>query len=143
MNEKCFCHFNGYEVKDAKARRELETLKHERIYSTDEVVIGTFLNKPLYRRILILENINLGDANEYVIEDASNYDVLFLPKFCINNANDINGLRFKMIDSTGYEVASDSYMHIVSVNNNLLYQSNMWKYIEKGYVVLEYTKIND
>ena len=28
MNEeKCFCHFNGYEVKDANARGRLETLE--------------------------------------------------------------------------------------------------------------------
>ena len=26
-NEKCFCHFNGYEVKDAKARSNIETLE--------------------------------------------------------------------------------------------------------------------
>lgn len=25
---KCFCHFNGYEVKDAQARRDIETLNN-------------------------------------------------------------------------------------------------------------------
>lgn len=29
MAEKCFCHFNGYQVKDATARKDIETLKEE------------------------------------------------------------------------------------------------------------------
>lgn len=120
-----------------------EAMQENEVYSTSEQRIGTFLGKPLYRRVIHLQNIDLGSANEYAIHDISNYEVVFVPKYYIYNAADINGLRFKMVESTCYEVSANSYMHILAFQNNLLYQSNMWKYIEYGYVVIEYTKTTD
>ena len=120
-----------------------EAMQKEEIYSTSEARIGTFLGKPLYRRVIHLQNIDLGSANEYAIHDISNYEVVFVTKYYIYNAVDINGSRFKMVESTCYETNANSYMHIMAFQNNLLYQSNMWKYIEYGYVVIEYTKTTD
>lgn len=121
-----------------------EAMQKEEIYSTSEVRIGTWIDgKPLYRKVITLQNIDLGSANEYAIHDISNYDVIFVPKYFIYNATDINGIRLKMVESTCYEVSANSYMHILAFQNNLLYQSNMWKYIEYGYVVIEYTKTTD
>lgn len=40
MNDKCFCHFNGYAVKDAKARSEIETIKEQyanKLYVEDAI----------------------------------------------------------------------------------------------------------
>lgn len=40
MEDKCFCHLNGYEVKDAKARRDIETLHkalEEKGYTNEEI----------------------------------------------------------------------------------------------------------
>ena len=34
--EKCFCHFNGYEVKDAKARKDIETLNNSVLDATND-----------------------------------------------------------------------------------------------------------
>lgn len=36
---KCFCHLNGYEVKDAKARKEIELLKSLQFYKNKNILI--------------------------------------------------------------------------------------------------------
>lgn len=43
MEDKCFCHFNGFAVKDAKARQEIENIKTT--YATKEEVTTTYATK--------------------------------------------------------------------------------------------------
>jgi hypothetical protein len=40
-NNKCFCHLNGYEVKDAKARNSIETLNNTTSEITEDVTVLT------------------------------------------------------------------------------------------------------
>ena len=44
MNEKCFCHFNGYEVKDAQARQNIGEIKNN---------IGEIKNRELTEMVVI------------------------------------------------------------------------------------------
>lgn len=85
MEDKCFCHLNGYRVKDAEARNRIETLEAE------------------YR----LVNIPLGELMISINEEAKNYDLTEtaqlegISKFISDVAkSDITKPLFKIINTS-------------------------------------------
>ena len=75
MNDKCFCHLNGYRVKDAEAREKISTLE-------DKIENVSVDAKGFYNYKMNLGNISFeGETNEYGLIE---YNVTELCKTEVN-----------------------------------------------------------
>ena len=103
MSEKCFCHLGGYEVKDAKARQEIEALKENQTsLNLKEVAEGLWANN--YEFIL---NKRLTDNKLYMARIYAGLDTMF---FFIK----INDTQ--MISTDGYIIDDgDGVHHFVAI----------------------------
>jgi hypothetical protein len=137
-------------VRDAELQEQWareETACKPENYSTEEQVIGSYLNKPLYRRTIILNNITLssnsdGTIYEMVIEDMSNYNKVFIEKIYCEVASRADTTNiFKFFDSN--VDGSGNYFKFIGFINNLLVQTNYLPYIKNADITINYTKTTD
>lgn len=123
----------------------VESVDNQRNYSTEEQRIGTWIDgKPLYRKTILLENVELpangdGTIYELTLMDLSNIDHIDLSKFHVKAGVDSSSIYTTTIIQNTY-FGDDNYFYVRGFTNNLLIQTNYWKYIHKGCITLEYTK---
>lgn len=126
----------------------IKNIKENQVYSTKEQVIGTWIDgKTLYRRTLYLENVLLpvngdGTIYELILMDLSNIDHIDLSKFHVKCAYEQSSPYVTTVMQNTYFDASN-YFHVRGFMNNLLIQTNYFKYIFKACVTIEYTKIKE
>ena len=80
MEDKCFCHFNGFAVKDAKARQEIENIKTT--YATKEELNS--IEVPSVEPVIIegtAENVSIFKTEG--VETAINWTLVRVGKHCI------------------------------------------------------------
>lgn len=121
------------------ALNDLFTQSNNRNYSTDEQIVGKWIDgKPMYRKIIIVNSINLGEWT-YITDEFSNIDY--------KNIAHIN-----LINSDGscipVSVSTNSTCWIYCTNNKLRYyitSSNNQGITStsKLYITFEYTKTTD
>ena len=106
-------------------------------YSTEEVVIGTFLGKPLYRKVINLGNLP-NNTTKNILHNISNLDVLVN---CYGTAKRTDGniLILPNVDKDGLQysvrLSANSYQLIVTTGSD--------RSAFSGYAVMEYTKTTD
>lgn len=103
------------------------------VYSTEEVRIGTWLGKPLYRRVVSFSNVVInGNANKSVANLGAN---------CI--IRNIGGMA-KIVGETNYCPISGMYVFVINTSEVLFYNkaSSQTRTFE-GNVIIEYTKTTD
>ena len=116
-------------------------------YSTDEVRVGTWLGKPLYRRIINITAPDVTTAGTVVqkFNDIANYTnidttTLRIKECYIKNNNRLFTLMY-MNDSgywiKAYPSVSNNIPYVVIASNATNYNSNT------GYAIIEYTKTTD
>lgn len=113
--------------------------KHEEIYSTEEQVIGKWIDgKTLYRKTLIFPNgTNIITQKQYLLQDygITDVDEIFIshPSFYTDG---INRIPFPLNDGNKFEL---------QVNKTILSVAITYEKIAKSYMVvtLEYTKTTD
>lgn len=130
-----------------KMENGIEQANKDCDYSTEEQVVGTFLGKPLYRKTFLLENTELpangdGTIYELTLMDLSNIDHIDLSKFHVKAGVDSSSIYTTTIMQNTY-FGDDNYFYVRGFTDNLLIQTNYWKYIHKGCITLEYTKTTD
>lgn len=135
----------GDTVTDYAERKEFCSTQ---IYSTDETVIGTWINgKPIYRKVVSVSSL-LPESNSDVIvipHNISNFEKIRTPLKCvgygINNSNEIDFNNYSWI--AGGERTSINVM----VNDQSIiivyYGSQRLDWIDEAYITLEYTKTID
>lgn len=102
-----------------------ETIVNKNVYSTGEVVIGTFLGKPLYRKVI--SGLNFGTSlNAWTNTGAtiSNVDTLVMAR-CLNTTQKIQ-----------------AFMGIKINGNNIQYYTTT-SFSGTNEIILEYTKTTD
>ena len=106
-------------------------------YSNSETVIGTFLGKPLYRKVIDLGNLP-NNTTKNILHNISNLDVLVN---CYGTAKRTDGniLILPNIDKDGLQysvrLSANSYQLIVTTGSD--------RSAFLGYAVMEYTKTTD
>ena len=61
--EKCFCHLNGYAVKDATARKDIETLKNNKISTEQMAIERATLNSAISKVDTRVKNLEKAVTN--------------------------------------------------------------------------------
>ena len=169
MNDKCFCHFNGYAVKDATARREIETIKEEYAtktyvdgitptvdlteYATKEYVEETITNIEIpesdYIKPVVLYN-NIEGSNEDIIlnDSAANYE--YIEIYYKDNVNSDHGCE-KFYNINGKECVldlvktwfgSDSQMHCEIRSTCINVNNTSITPVEQGFLAINNTTIS-
>ena len=103
-------------------------------YSTDEVVIGTLLGKPHYRKTILYENQTVLHQADTVIEVSLNsLPIDILTRFdCLTNGNNYQNSEINKLPDR-YNKSSDKLTLDVSKN----YTTN------RIIIIIEYTKTTD
>lgn len=100
------------------------------VYSTEETVIGTWINgEPLYRKVIVTDTVNLS---------AGSHKLANLDASCL-----VKSLRCLLYGPTGQFVLGSDTSEINHKNNNIIVKTTIdWG---SGYVeiVVEYTKTTD
>ena len=116
----------------------LNKIQESNIYSTNEIEIGKWLNKPLYRKVLTVGAITTQTVQE--ISTPSNIDYL-------------KTMEGMLIESSGNEIPIN-YINIFGQGNDIgaMYVKTESKIklkcwanydITSGYIIIEYTKTTD
>lgn len=98
-NEKCFCHLNGYKVKDADARTSIEKLNKEVSLSNSNIALNKeniATNNEAIKNI----NLNLIELNKNIETNESNITVLQTSVTQVKTDNDINKEKIENITET-------------------------------------------
>ena len=102
-------------------------------YSTEEQVIGTWLGKPLYRKVIT--GYNITDAQNQTIGVPANIETL------------VNLTGFAKWSNNFYDIKSAGYIFVLSTSANVITMSRTnWVTGLQGYVgtfIVEYTKTTD
>lgn len=116
-------------------------LKMGSIYSTNEVVIGRWIDgKPIYRKVV--STIGLTGSTKKSIA----YNIDNLDKIWIENGFAINALRIVTVPMVGYNGnVSDKVDVWIEKQENVvkLYSNGGWGTDWTFYIILNYTKITD
>lgn len=105
-------------------------------YSTEEQMIGTWLGKPLYRKIVEVGTIN-ATTEKSIATNTSNIEVVI-------SLTGMGKLSFGWVPLNFHnykQTDSSSYVYINTSNNTIRMQS-LFNYID-CYVTIEYTKTTD
>ena len=117
---------NDNAVPNAKTVKEYVDKKQT--YSTDEIVIGTYLNKPLYRKVVNMGNL-ANNSGKSVAHNLSNFVIRTI------NGSATNGSIHIGISGFNDEV----YIS----NTDVIWNTKANRSSFTAYVVLEYTKTTD
>ena len=107
------------------------------VYSTTETVIGTWLDKPLYRKVVFLNTLpNSGTDVRYSTGITTNINIIRMyGKAYASNINKTFTLPFVGTKFIGWVYDNATNEIMITTTND---RSNL-----VGYAVLEYTKTND
>jgi hypothetical protein len=134
--------------RDATLKTQWAQVGQIEVYSTEEKIIGVWIDgKPLYRKTIYLENVELpansdGTIYELMLMDLWNIDHIDLSKFHIKAGADSSSIYTTTIMQNTY-FSDNNYLYVRGFMTNLLIQTNYWKYIHKGCITIEYTKTTD
>ena len=117
---------NDNAVPNAKTVKEYVDKKQT--YSTNEIVIGTYLNKPLYRKVINMGNL-VNNSSKNVAHNLSNFVIRTI------NGSATNGSVHIGISGFNDEVYIDK--------TNVIWNTKANRSSFTAYVVLEYTKTTD
>lgn len=124
---------------------DLKAIANDCIYSTEEIVVGKWLNKPLYRRVIpftVAKQYSEGNYNTYFVRDNAFFNIETLVK---------NIFKFRRSDSgQAFSSDGDSTTCQTSWNGGNTIYANWNKGIPDSaivgttaYMILEYTKTTD
>lgn len=124
---------------------DLKTIANDCIYSTEEIVVGKWLNKPLYRRVILFtvaKQYSEGNYNTYFVRDNAFENIDVLVK---------NIFKFRRTDNRqAFSSDGDSINCQTSWNGSTVIYANWNKVIPDSaivgttaYMILEYTKTTD
>ena len=108
-------------------------------YSTDEIRIGTWMNKPLYRKVLLFNNIS-GTGGDYSIAEY-NLNIDEIAWFTAHMVQ-LNNKQYEM----PYYVSSTDKLRIlvqVSSDNIIIQKGSSVSDTNKVTIILHYTKTTD
>ena len=105
-----------------------EYVDKKQTYSTDEIVIGTYLNKPLYRKVINMGNL-VNNSSKNVAHNLSNFVIRTINGSATNDSVHIG------ISGFNDEVYIDK--------TNVIWNTKANRSSFTAYVVLEYTKTTD
>ena len=119
-----------------KIENELEYLDNANVYSTTETVIGTYKGKPLYRKMITLQNININAG-----ENSFNHGIANLAK-CVHAemTDPSQWYIFPYIWNTSREMTGINA--VVSTTITISSTAN-WGATSSYDITLEYTKTTD
>lgn len=116
-------------------------LKMGYIYSTNEVVIGTWIDgKPLYRKVLSTVGL-AGNTKKSIAYNIDNLD-----KIWIENGFAINALRIVTVPMVGYNGNLSEKVDVwIEKQENVvkLYANGGWGNDWTFYIIINYTKTTD
>lgn len=111
-------------------------------YSTDEIRVGTWMNKPLYRKVYILTAI-VGN-NSYTLNPApSNVDLMWFDLSATFLLQGSTGYARQGIDPSSVDPAYDFSARVVSKVSVNIYVGNIIANNSTIYATLLYTKTTD
>ena len=111
-------------------------------YSTDEIRVGTWMNKPLYRKVYILTAI--AGNNSYTLNPApSNVDLMWFDLSATFLLQESTGYARQGIDPGSVDPAYDFSARVVSKVSVNIYVGNIIANNSTIYATLLYTKTTD
>ena len=138
VQNKVIKSYTDNKVNDA-IQEAKEYVDEKQTYSTDEVVIGTWIdNKPIYRKVINIGNLpNNATVNIPTSTfDASNKFITNI--YCIGVSSQGEYLKIP------YYAGTSNYTNILITSaNTISIQTNADRSRFTGYVTVEYTKTND
>lgn len=117
----------------------INELKNGETYSTSEIVVGTWLNKPLYRKVIEFGSLPNSTAKE-VNHNISNIDKIVHQEAI---AMESGGTTYSIPHVSAPNMSSGMTMSLRSTHTwvQIYCSANMSSYT--GYFILEYTKTTD
>lgn len=107
-------------------------------YSTEETIIGTWLGKPLYRKVIYVSEIDCSTAGfKYVQHGVSNVDIPVKIDYILNAKSNQPTTYNNVITAFAIERASDG------VSSSIRFYVGAWDNIKDWYFIFEYTKTTD
>lgn len=111
-------------------------------YSTDEIRVGTWLNKPLYRKVYILSAV--AGNNSYTLNPApSNVDIMWFDLSATFLLQESTGYTRQGIDASASDPGYDFSARVVSKKSVNIYVGNSIANNSTIYATLLYTKTTD
>ena len=122
-----------------------EEVSNPNIYSANEIVIGEWFGKPLYRKVLFLENTEIQSGNNTISHSISGLKELVNANLKLHttgldggNSNTYMSPMYK--SSSSYKLMSVTY---VTKTNCTVYSAEHWSEDYSWYIIFEYTKTTD
>ena len=117
---------------------DLKTISNDSVYSTEEIVIGKWINnKPLYRKIF--NNITMPNNNDVIIP--SGLQNIFCTRLYGMAASNSASITLPDVNTAGITYCirlvynyMDNNIYITSLEDRTAYN---------GFIILEYTKTTD
>lgn len=108
------------------------------VYSTSEQVVGKFLNKPLYRKVISTGNLPNSTYLDIPLSSFSSENKTIINLYCIVMSNDWECLTLP------YYAGETNYVNILCTSQkNIRIQASNDRSRFSGYVIVEYTKTTD
>lgn len=99
-------------------------------YSTDEIRVGTWLNKPLYRKVLDVGSKTFSSGDNYIAHG-------------INNFERAINLKYTMFFGNNNYVLWDKLLTLQATSTDIIASTTGSNSFTQVYFILEYTKTTD
>lgn len=110
-------------------------------YSADEVIIGTWMGKPLYRKVLIFNSTINGNTEFSLAHNITNYERVWID---VSNTFIYSNLYTSSVPSIGYYQNLTDKLNIYIYGDYVVFYSNGgWGETWTKVVTLNYTKTTD
>lgn len=114
-------------------------------YSANEIKIGTWFGKPLYRKVFVIEGTEIQSGKNTINHNISDLEELVRADLKLHStglgSGNSNTYMSPMYNSgTSYKIMTVTY---VTKTNFILYSGDHWSDSYKWFVTFEYTKTTD
>lgn len=108
-----------------------DSFKENNTYSTDETIIGTWINgKPIYRKVLDVGSKSFSSGDNYIAHG-------------INNFERAIDLKYTMFFGNNNYVLWDKLLTLQATSTNIIASTTGSNSFTQVYFILEYTKTTD
>lgn len=107
-----------------------DSFKENNIYSTDETIIGTWMGKPIYRKVLDVGSKTFSSGVNYIAHG-------------INNFERAIDLKYTMFFGNNNYVLWDKLLTLQATSTDIIASTTGSNSFTQVYFILEYTKTTD
>lgn len=111
------------------------------VYSTEETVIGTWLGKPLYRKILVIGSLPPKDKETDYPHNISNLDIF--TRIVGSASYTLDGVFYQMPLPNIGALANTNSVQVNRKGDYITISNGRDRTMWSGYLILEYTKTTD